>query len=89
EGAPGDTFLATYSVASAKAVCDYILKEAGGKWKMVIIHGQNGTTPEVDRSKGCAESLKAYPDEGFQIMQNMLQANPDVRELFGDNLDVR
>ena len=83
EGAPGDTFLATDSVASAKAVCDYILKEAGGKGKMVIIHGQKGTTPEVDRSKGCAESLKAYPDvkvvaeqfsniwsqdEGFQIM---------------------
>ncbi|PDT14062.1 sugar ABC transporter substrate-binding protein [Rhizobium sp. J15] len=97
EGAPGDTFLATDSVASAKAVCDYILKEGGGKGKMVIIHGQKGTTPEVDRSKGCAESLKAYPDvkvvaeqysniwsqdEGFQIMQNMLQANPDVSIVF-------
>ncbi|PCK82851.1 sugar ABC transporter substrate-binding protein [Rhizobium sophoriradicis] len=97
EGAPGDTFLATDSVASAKAVCDYILKEAGGKGKMVIIHGQKGTTPEVDRSKGCGESLKAYPDvkvvaeqysniwsqdEGFQIMQNMLQANPDVSIVF-------
>lgn len=97
DGAPGDTFLATDSVASAKAVCDYILKEAGGKGKMVIIHGQNGTTPEVDRSKGCAEALKANPgvkvvaeqysnmwaqDEGFQIMQNMLQANPDVSIVF-------
>ncbi|ARO24389.1 sugar ABC transporter substrate-binding protein [Rhizobium sp. S9] len=97
EGAPGDTFLATDSVASAKAVCDYILKEAGGKGKMVIIHGQKGTTPEVDRSKGCAQSLKASPDvkvvaeqysniwsqdEGFQIMQNMLQANPDVSIVF-------
>jgi ribose transport system substrate-binding protein len=97
EGAPGDTFLATDSVASAKGVCDYILKQAGGKGKMVIIHGQKGTTPEVDRSKGCAESLKAYPDvkvvaeqysniwgqdEGFQIMQNMLQANPDISIVF-------
>lgn len=97
DGAPGDTFLATDSVASAKAVCDYILKQAGGKGKMVIIHGQKGTTPEVDRSKGCAESLKANPDvkvvaeqysniwsqdEGFQIMQNMLQANPDVSIVF-------
>lgn len=97
DGAPGDTFLATDSVASAKAVCDYILKQAGGKGKMVIIHGQKGTTPEVDRSKGCGESLKANPDvkvvaeqysniwaqdEGFQIMQNMLQANPDVSIVF-------
>ncbi len=97
DGAPGDTFLATDSVASAKSVCDYIIKQAGGKGKMVIIHGQKGTTPEVDRTKGCMESVKANPDvkvvaeqwsnmwsqdEGFQIMQNMLQANPDVSIVF-------
>ena len=62
EGAPGDTFIATDSVNSAKAVCDYIAKQAGGKGEMVIIHGQKGTTPEVDRSKGCGEALQAYPD---------------------------
>ena len=71
--------------------------KAGGKGKMVIIHGQKGTTPEVDRTKGCTEALKANPDvkvvaeqysniwsqdEGFQIMQNMLQANPDVTIVF-------
>jgi ribose transport system substrate-binding protein len=97
DGAPGDTFLATDSVASAKAVCEHIIKEAGGKGKMVIIHGQKGTTPEVDRTKGCMEVIKANPgvqlvaeqwsniwsqDEGFQIMQNMLQANPDVTIVF-------
>ena len=57
DGAPGDTFIATDSVASAKAVCDYIAKQAGGKGEMIIIHGQKGTTPEVDRSKGCGEAL--------------------------------
>ena len=57
-GAPGDTFIATDSVNSAKAVCDYIAKQAGGKGEMVIIHGQKGTTPEVDRSKGCGEALQ-------------------------------
>lgn len=97
DGAPGDTFLATDSVASAKQVCDYIVKQAGGKGTMVIIHGQKGTTPEVDRSKGCAETLKANPgvklvaeqfsniwsqDEGFQIMQNMLQAHPEISIVF-------
>ncbi|QEN85068.1 sugar ABC transporter substrate-binding protein [Labrys sp. KNU-23] len=98
DGAPGDTFIATDSVASAKAVCDYIFEKAGHKGKMVIIHGQKGTTPELDRTKGCAESLKNNPDvkvvaeqysniwsqdEGFQIMQNMLQANPDVTIVWG------
>src|SRR5581483_405688 len=62
DGAPGDTFIATDSVTSAKQVCDYLAKQAGGKGEMVIIHGQKGTTPEVDRSKGCGEALQAYPD---------------------------
>jgi ribose transport system substrate-binding protein len=97
EGAPGDTFIATDSVASAKAVCEYIVGKAGGAGKMAIIHGQKGTTPEVDRMKGCAEVLGANSgievvaeqwsnmwsqDEGFQIMQNMLQAHPDVSVVF-------
>ena len=96
-GAPGDTFIATDSVASAKAVCGYIIGKAGGAGKMVIIHGQKGTTPEVDRMKGCSEAIAANPgvkvvaeqysniwsqDEGFQIMQNMLQAHPDVSIVF-------
>jgi ribose transport system substrate-binding protein len=96
-GAPGDTFIATDSVTSAKAVCGYIIGKAGGAGKMVIIHGQKGTTPEVDRMKGCSEVIAANPgvkvvaeqysniwsqDEGFQIMQNMLQAHPDVSIVF-------
>src|SRR3954468_579070 len=43
EGAPGNTFIATNSVASAKMVCEYLLKQAGGAGNMVIIHGQKGT----------------------------------------------
>lgn len=98
DGAPGDTFIATDSVNSAKGVCDYIAKQAGGKGEMVIIHGQKGTTPEVDRSKGCGEALKAYPDikvvgelwsdqwhqdEGFKLAQDLLQAHPNVSIIFG------
>jgi ribose transport system substrate-binding protein len=98
DGAPGDTFIATDSVNSAKAVCDYIAKQAGGKGEMIIVHGQKGTTPEVDRSKGCGEALKAYPDikivgelysegwhqdEGFKLTQDLLQANPNVSIIFG------
>jgi ribose transport system substrate-binding protein len=64
---------------------------------MAIIHGQKGTTPEVDRMEGCTEAIEANPgvevvteqwsnmwsqDEGFQIMQNMLQANPDISIVF-------
>jgi ribose transport system substrate-binding protein len=98
DGAPGDTFIATDSVDSAKAVCDWIAKKAGGKGEMVIIHGQKGTTPEVDRSKGCGEALKNYPDikvvgelwseqwhqdEGFKLAQDLLQAHPKTSIIFG------
>ena len=97
DGAPGDTFIATDSVSSAKQVCDYIAKAAGGKGEMIIIHGQKGTTPEVDRSKGCGDALKAYPDvkvvgelwsegwhqdEGFKLTQDLLQSHPKVSIIF-------
>ena len=98
DGAPGDTFIAGESVESAYAVCDHIIGLAGGKGKMVIIHGQKGTTPEVDRFKGCKRAIDENPgvelvaqqwsqmwspDEGFSIAQNMLQANPDIKLIFG------
>jgi ribose transport system substrate-binding protein len=97
DGAPGDTFIATDSVTSAKQVCDYIAKQAGGKGEMIIIHGQKGTTPEVDRSKGCGEALGGYPgvkvvgelwsegwhqDEGFKLTADLLQAHPNVSIIF-------
>ena len=98
EGAPGDTFIATDSVNSARAVCDHIAQQAGGAGEMIIIHGQRGTTPEVDRSKGCSEALANYPDievvgelwsegwhqdEGFKLTQDLLQTHPDVSIIFG------
>lgn len=98
DGSPGETFIATDSVASARQVCDHIAKQAGGKGEMVIIHGQKGTTPEVDRSKGCAEALAKYPDvkvvgelwseqwhqdEGFKLTQDLLQAHPKTNIVFG------
>ena len=96
-GAPGDTFIATDSVTSAYQVCRYIIEQAGGEGQMIIVHGQKGTTPEVDRSQGCGEAISQFPgvevvaeqwsnmwsqDEGFQITQNLLQAHPEVNIIF-------
>ena len=98
EGAPGDTFIATDSVESARQVCDYIFKQASGKGEMLIIHGQKGTTPEVDRTKGCGITLAKYPDikvvgelwsegwhqdEGFKLTQDLLQAHPKTTIVWG------
>jgi ribose transport system substrate-binding protein len=96
--APGDTFIATNSVAAAKTLGDYVCKITGGKGNVAIIHGQIGTTPEVDRTKGFGEALKNCPglkvvaeqaskqwhqDEGFNIAQDMLQRNPNITVIFG------
>jgi len=97
-GEPGDTFIATDSVNSAYEVCKHLFELAGGEGELIIVHGQKGTTPEVDRTEGCNMAMEEYPgvelvaeqwsqiwsqDEGFQITQNLLQAHPDVDMIFG------
>jgi len=98
DGAPGDTVIYGENVLSAYQVCDHIIDLAGGSGKMFIIHGQKGTTPEVQRFEGCKRAIDENPgvelvaqqwsqmwspDEGFSIAQNMIQANPDVKMIFG------
>ena len=98
EGEPGDTFIGGEGVESSYAVCSHVIEKAGGKGSMVIIHGQKGTTPEVDRSNGCMRAIGEHPDvtlvdeqwsnmwsadEGFSITQNMLTAHPEITMIFG------
>lgn len=98
EGAPGDTFIAGESVESAYQVCSAIIEKAGGEGEMFMIHGQKGTTPEVDRTAGCMRAISEHPgvklvaeqwtqmwsaDEGFSIAQNLIQAHPNVKMIFG------
>lgn len=98
DGEPGDTVIYGENVMSSYEVCSSIIERAGGSGKMVIIHGQKGTTPEIQRFEGCKMAIDENPgvelvaqqwtqmwspDEGFSIGQNMLQANPDIKMIFG------
>lgn len=95
---PGDTFIAGEGVRSAYEVCSHLIGLAGGEGKMLMVHGQKGVTPEVNRAKGCMQAIdenegvtlvgqqwseRWSQDEGFSITQNLLQANPDVNIIFG------
>jgi len=97
-GAPGDTFFATDGVAATRELGDWVCKQAGGKGNAVIIKGQQGTTPQLDRSKGWAEAMAKCPgikvsaeqyterwaaDEGAKIAQDMLQRDPTITVIFG------
>jgi len=96
--APGDTFIATDSVAAAHTLGEYACKVTGGKANLAILQGQLGTTPEMDRDKGFNEALAKCPgikvvakqpskawmqDEGFAIAQDMLQRYPNIDAFFG------
>ena len=98
EGEPGDTVIYGENIVSAYQVCSHLIGLAGGEGQIVIIHGQKGTTPEVQRYEGCKTAIDENPgvelvsqqwsqmwspDEGFSIAQNMLQAHPDIRIIFG------
>ena len=95
---PGDTFIAGESIESSYQVCSRLIEAAGGEGEMFIIHGQRGTTPEVDRYAGCKRAVDEHEgveivaeqwterwsqEEGFSITQNLLQAHPDVKIIFG------
>jgi ribose transport system substrate-binding protein len=98
EGAPGDTFIATDSVAAARTLGEYVVDITNGKANIGVVQGQLGTTPEEARAKGFQEALSDAPgmrivarqasqqwsqSEGFDIATDMLQAHPEITVLFG------
>jgi ribose transport system substrate-binding protein len=97
DGAPGDTFIYGRSVTAASALGRWLCDATQGKGRAVMIHGQRGTTPEVDRTKGFTEGLASCgipitqdqwterwsADEGNAIAQNMLQRDPSINIIIG------
>jgi ribose transport system substrate-binding protein len=98
EGEPGDTFIATDSVAAAEELGDWVIEQTGGEGEVGIIQGQVGTTPELARDEGFKNALEKAPglvevarqasnqwaqDEGFDIATDMLQSHPDITVFFG------
>ncbi|WP_433478737.1 sugar ABC transporter substrate-binding protein [Spirillospora sp. CA-142024] len=94
---PGKSFIATDSVAAAKTLGDWTVKNVGGKGELAILQGQIGTTPQVDRQKGFGQALAAAPgvkvvaqqsadwaqDKAFAVAQDMLQAKPGINIFWG------
>jgi len=95
---PCDTYIASDSVKSARMLGEWVIEQVGGKAKVAIIHGQMGTTPEVERTKGFLDAMKAAPgmqivaqqaadwdaDKAFTVAQDMLQRNPELTVFFGE-----
>lgn len=97
EDEPGDTFIATDSVESARVLGEHVIEVTGGTGNLAIIQGQIGTTPELDRDEGFTQAMEQAPgivevarqaselwaqEEGFAIAQDMLSANPEIDIIF-------
>ena len=98
ETEPGDTFIASDSVAAAEELGEWVGEQTGGTGQIAAIQGQVGTTPEIDRDTGFTQAMENYPDmeevarqssdqwsqsEGFDIATDMLQRHPDLDVFFG------
>ncbi|MFF0080655.1 substrate-binding domain-containing protein [Streptomyces canus] len=95
--APGKSFIATNSVAAAKTLGEWVIKQKGGKGQLAILQGQIGTTPQVDRQKGFGQALAQAPgikvvtqqtadwaqDKAYSVAQDMLQAHPGIDIFWG------
>jgi len=93
------TYIATDSVKAAEELCTWMFKQMGGKGEIGILQGVLGSTAELQRSQGCQQALDKHPDikvvakqsanwdetEGYKAAQNMLQANPNLKAIFGES----
>lgn len=93
------TYIATDSVKAADALCTWMFEQMGGKGEIGILQGVLGATAELQRSQGCKQALDRTPGikvvakqsanwdetEGYKAAQNMLQANPGIKAIFGES----
>jgi len=90
--------IASDNVAGAKAACDELIKRVGSG-NIVQLEGIAGTSAARDRGEGGKDAIDAQSavklvasqtadfarDKGLKVMQNLLQANPDVKGVFAQN----
>ena len=91
--------IASDNVEGGRMAARIIAQALGGKGKVVELVGIPGTSAARDRGKGFEEELKKYPGlvlvakqvanfnraEGLTVMENILQAHPDIDAVFAQN----
>lgn len=92
-------FIASDSVAAGKMAADELIKAMNGKGKVVVLQGILGTSAERDRETGfdqeiatasgiqvvARQTAKFDRSTALNVMQNILQAHPDVTGVFAQN----
>ena len=96
-GVEVDCSIASDNVAGAKMAADYLVELAGEKAKTAELEGVNGASATIDRGEGfhlvadekldvvASQTANFNRAEGMNVMENMLQANPDIKCVFAHN----
>ena len=96
-GVDVDCSIASDNVAGAKMAAEYLVQLAGEKAKTAELEGVNGASATIDRGEGfhsvadekltvvASQTANFNRAEGMSVMENMLQANPDIQCVFAHN----
>jgi ribose transport system substrate-binding protein len=91
--------IASDNVAGGVMAAEFLAEKINFKGKVVELVGIPGTSAARDRGKGFETKLEDYPDielvakqsanfnraEGLRVMENILQAHPDIDAVFAQN----
>ena len=96
-GVEVDCAIASDNVAGAQMATEYLVELVGEGAKVAELEGVSGASATIDRGEGfhkvADEKLEVVAkqtanfnrSEGMDVMENMLQSNPDVKGVFAHN----
>lgn len=96
-GVDVDCAIASDNVAGAQAATEYLVSLVGEGAKVAEIEGTPGASATIDRGEGfhlvadekldvvSKQTANFNRSEGMTVMENMLQANPDIQGVFAHN----
>lgn len=96
-GVDVDCSIASDNVAGAEAVTEYLVSLIGEGAKVAEIEGVSGASATIDRGAGfhniaddkldvvSSQTANFNRSEGMTVMENMLQADPDIKAVFAHN----
>ncbi len=93
------TFIGSDNYQGGRIAGEYVAKIFNGKAKVAILEGVPGHETSDNRLNGFKDAVQTYPgieivasqpanmerDQGFNVMQNLLQAHPDLQAIFACN----
>jgi len=99
EGVTTTTFIGSDNYQGGKIAGEYVAKLSQDEMNVVILEGIPGHETGDNRLRGFKESIEKFPnihvvasqpanwerDQGYNVMQNLLQAHPDIDAVFACN----